>query len=673
MSRARLFGPVLALASVTILIPAAHGQTTWFVDDDNCPGPGSGTEADPFCLIQDCIDAAADGDECVVAPGTYFETINFNGKAITVRSSAGASVTTIDGTGLQNSVVTCKSGEGPDTALDGFTITNGSADSGGGMVVIGSSPTVTDCTFSGNFGNTYGGGMYNGEGSSPTVTNCTFSDNSTHLSGGGMYNDEGSSPTVTNCTFSGNSSVFPGGGMHNAGSSPTVTHCTFIGNSAALGGGGMFNSGSSPAVTNCTFSGNTGSRGGGIHNTSSSPTVTNCTFSGNSATYFGGGISNLGGGNPTLTNCTFSGNTAGVYGGGMYNGGSSPAVTNCTFNENTAFFFGGGMYNSASSRLTVTNCILWGNSPDEIGGVAMPTVSFSDVQGGWPGEGNINAVPLFALDALGCHYLSQTASGQAEDSPCVDAGDPDSPLIDGTTRTDHVADSGIVDMGFHHPPSGPQDVSDVCPPVIVHAEVIPGQTRPCSGYIDPRLESTDGVILDLGLAEVTLLFSQPVFSPGGGSVTPADFIVSQTGTGAPPAVAAVHADDNPLIAVTLDRIITLQEWTTIQAVVENAGGIPIRNFGNRGPGINEPDRLDVAFLPVDVNQDGTNSPFDLLTFRQYVNGLITPTCGPQTDYTDIDRDGYEKPFDLLRLRQLINGSGPSTRVWAGLSLNNPRP
>ena len=144
---------IIAVALVCGGVMAFAGQppTTWYVDDD-CVAPGSGTEADPFCLIQDCIDASMGGDECVVAPGTYFETINFLGKAITLSSSGGADVTTIDGTGLNSSVGTCDSGEGPDTVLSGFVVTGAFFPQpffGGGMRNINSSPTVTNCTFSG--------------------------------------------------------------------------------------------------------------------------------------------------------------------------------------------------------------------------------------------------------------------------------------------------------------------------------------------------------------------------------------------------------------------------------------------------------------------------------------------------------------------------------------------
>ena len=76
-------------------IPAlAAAQTIWHVDDDNCPGPGSGTSSDPFCQIQYGINAASDGDTVLVRPGTY-EAIDFMGKAIRVTSRRSTPETTI--------------------------------------------------------------------------------------------------------------------------------------------------------------------------------------------------------------------------------------------------------------------------------------------------------------------------------------------------------------------------------------------------------------------------------------------------------------------------------------------------------------------------------------------------------------------------------------------------
>ena len=197
-----------------------------------------------------------------LAPGTSNGISDLLGKAITVRSSGGPSVTTIDATGVADPgdglpVVRCDSGEGPDTVLDGFTITGGT-----GQTILGSE--------------SQGGGMYN-NGSSPTVMNCVFSGNSAFLRGGGMFNS-GGSPTVTNCTFSGNTVVQNGGGMFNSGSSPTVTNCTFTGNTANFSGGGIFNFCSSPTLDNCTFTGNTTlGNAGGMVTYSSGHTLTNHT------------------------------------------------------------------------------------------------------------------------------------------------------------------------------------------------------------------------------------------------------------------------------------------------------------------------------------------------------------------------------------------------------------
>ena len=162
--------------------------------------------------IQAGINVAANGDEVVVDPGVYFETINFSGKAITVRSvSANPSDTIINGNSV-GSVVTCSSGEGVGSVLSGFTIAGGSGTDGGGMYNKSSSPTVTNCVFDGNFASRNGGGMYN-EASSPAVTSCVFDGNSASRAGGGMFNRFDSTPNVTNCTFIRNSVDQTGGGM----------------------------------------------------------------------------------------------------------------------------------------------------------------------------------------------------------------------------------------------------------------------------------------------------------------------------------------------------------------------------------------------------------------------------------------------------------------------------
>ncbi|MFR5880070.1 MAG: right-handed parallel beta-helix repeat-containing protein [Cloacibacillus evryensis] len=228
-----------------------------------------------------------------------------------------ANVTTLTAAGGASiSIVAGGSGAtSADTVLDGFTITGGKGTigtndlsgklCGGGMYNAESSPTVANCTFSGNTADC-GGGMCNygsrSVGASPTVTNCTFSDNIAEF-GGGMYSRNNSYPVVTNCTFSGNTangsgSGNGGGGMCNYDASPTVTDCTFNGNTAkgsSACGGGMYNYYHCKVkMTNCTFSGNTvdgsaSSYGGGMYNQLNASfaflTVTNCTFNGGDKLY----------------------------------------------------------------------------------------------------------------------------------------------------------------------------------------------------------------------------------------------------------------------------------------------------------------------------------------------------------------------------------------------------
>ena len=318
---------------------------------------------------------------------------------------------------------------GSNALLDGFTVTGGNAD--------------------GSYNN-YGGGMYSSSGS-PTLANCTFSGNSANILGGGMHNEENSNPTLTNCTFTDNWSQSFGGGMCNLGnSSPTLTNCTFTGNAASYGGGGMFNcSYSSPTLTNCTFSGNSAYiEGGGMDNEDdSSPTLTNCTFSGNSTDNIGGGMCNWDS-SPTLANCTFSGNStsSGDGGGGMFNANSSPTVTNCVFWANSA---GGGMDESAQI--------------DDIHGGGESIVNYTCIQGltgALGGIGNIDDDPLFVTGPLGDYYLSHVG----QDSPCIDVGSDTAVnlgLAARTTRTDELPDTGIVDMGYHYYTEGGCNVNGI--------------------------------------------------------------------------------------------------------------------------------------------------------------------------------------------------------------------
>lgn len=179
-------------------------------------------------------------------------------------------------------------------------------------------------------------------------------------------------------------------------------------------GGGIFCDDSSPILQNVTISGNYANFGGGIACSSSSPSLENVAITGNSASNFGGGICCGYGSNLSLTNVTISDNHASINGGGI----------SC---------------NSANPSLI--NSIMWDDSPQEIyisdGSV---TATYSNIQGGWAGIGNIDCDPLFVDSPNGDYHLSwdNYPIQDATMSPCIDTGDSASPLD---------PDSTIADMG----------------------------------------------------------------------------------------------------------------------------------------------------------------------------------------------------------------------------------
>ncbi len=481
-------------------------STVWYVNAAATGGNAGQSWGNAFTDLQSALKASQSGDQIWVAQGTYKptsstdRTISFALKSSVqvyggftgtetlltqrdpvhhVTKLSGDIGTPGDNSDNSYHVVSSSFVSGS-TLLDGFTITAGAASgssaanaagigSGGGLFNIGGSLGLVNLTFSNNSAYFNGGGLYST--GNPVLANVTFSKNSAGSDGGGMYNH--GFPSLSNVTFNSNSATGgEGGGMYNESGSPALTNVTFSNNSAYLGGGLFNHLSSSPRLTNTTFSGNSASYGGGmVNDQNSSPSLTNSTFSGNSADQYGGGMYNGHNSSPRLTNVTFNGNSAGFNGGGMENNGSYPTLTNAIFYGNSADF-GGGMSNQDSavtlmnatfngntgapsgtsvidntnSGVTLTNCIVWGNATPSGGSQfygGTLSISYSDIQGGSDGTGNINANPLFVDAAHGNLHLRRGSpaidKGTNSNAPAFDRDNLPRPFDgdgDGTATTD---------------------------------------------------------------------------------------------------------------------------------------------------------------------------------------------------------------------------------------------
>ncbi len=436
---------VVLLVGCILFATTAQAQTTWYVDDDapNDPGPG-----DP--LVSDPLENGS--------PEHPFDAIQEGIDA----AVNGDTVLVLDGTytgdgnknldfGGRN--ITVRSENGPDNCIidceasgRGFYF---HSDEGPASVVDGL--TITNGLVA------FGGAIYCFF-SSPTVNNCIIAGNIVHLDGGGIWCYQDSNPTISNCIITGNTVHLEGGGgaiYCYQGSSPTIANCIIADNAATYEGGGIYVFDGCPKIINCTIAGNTASSGGGIYcYQPSSPTISNCTITRNS----GSGIT--------------------VYG--------------------------------SQSIPTITNSILWGNSADEIEldefNPADPVVRYCDVEGGWPGEGNINADPLF-VDPDDDDY--RLASG----SPCVDAGcncgvPRDIADLDNDGDTDEITPLDLDGEGrFFDDPNTPDTGCGSSPIVDMGAYEFGGTgPQPCFGDLDGDqdvdLSDLAGLLANYGQAEV---------------------------------------------------------------------------------------------------------------------------------------------------------------------------
>lgn len=444
-----------------------------------------------FPTIQSAINAAAANDTVLVAPGAYHEKIDFKGKQIKVMSASGAAVTTIDATGLNGSVVTFKTGENNKSILFGFTVTGGTGtvsgtkSFGGGIYCVGASPTIQQNLIKSNTAKGSfltpggeGGGIYV-NGGSPRILENTILLNQAQNDGGGIQllsagatliqnntlqtnvcaagtgagiNSTSSAPVIRGNMIIQNLLASTGGGINaDGGSSLLIEDNEIVNNVSNIDGGGIYCDGGTATIRrNIVSDNNAGilfACGGGISCRNNSPSVSQNVISGNRIIGDGGGAS-FENGSPTIVDNIIVANRAegdfglGV-GGGIVLTNATATVTNNTIADNVAFAPGGGVALRSMASMTMTNCIVWGNtasSDPAITGFAG-SVAYSDVQGGFSGAGNFAADPLFVDAPNGDYHLSV-------DSPCFDAGTtlaPALPLVD-FEGDDRVHYDG-VDMG----------------------------------------------------------------------------------------------------------------------------------------------------------------------------------------------------------------------------------
>jgi len=337
--------------------------------------------------------------------------------------------------------------------IEGNLLLNNSADGGGGIVCNEySNPNILNTIIENNTAEG-GGGITCWNYSSPILNGVTFRNNTaTNWSGGAISSSNGNLQ-IDNCIFEENNAAFAGGAIQlwcgdtlNITYQLYMTNTLFQNNSGDIGGGTNVGCGDSVKVDvfidKCSFTNNFARQCGGLLLIGDVKkvdfTLSNSIFSGNEAVEFCAGctFSECRG---TVSNCLFNSNVASTGGGNWGAGGlevwgnSNVDIMNCTFADNTASY-GAGLTVGYGGNATITNCIFWNNSVDQIaldtydnfGGTL--TVNYCDIQGGensvnvidpllstlyW-GVGNKDEDPDFENSANDDYHLQNT-------SPCIGA------------------------------------------------------------------------------------------------------------------------------------------------------------------------------------------------------------------------------------------------------------
>jgi len=267
-------GRLTGLATAVLLIVLAQGAAGVI----RVPGD--------FGTIQLAVNSASEGDTVLVESGTYAgpgnHDIDFGGVNLTLLSEAGPAATTIDCQSVGRGFY-FHSGETVDSVVEGFRITNGGTQRGGGIrCEAASGVTVRNCMFDNNVASSGGGGINCAEGSALVVENVTFEAN-TALRGGGIMASGGSTLTLDDVRFVQNTASLSAG-MRCEGAPAMLYDVTFESNLAYETVGGFAAFDGMYSLTNVVFRGNSATVCGGFSGANVTATITNCTFALNAAT-----------------------------------------------------------------------------------------------------------------------------------------------------------------------------------------------------------------------------------------------------------------------------------------------------------------------------------------------------------------------------------------------------
>jgi len=338
---------------------------------------------------------------------------------------------------------------------------NAASTFGGGVFTYGSHVNMTNVTVTGNnnlAGTEQGGGMMMPV-TGGTLDSMTITDNEGCCGGAGVWtNGNNCTWTMTNSIISGNSGNWGAGlavlGGDSTGAEPTLINVTISDNTASGNGGAVWSNGASPTFENCTITGNT-ALADGMGGTfwllnEGDPSLTDCLISGNTAPYATAGIWSMSVTTLNLTRVTIADNSGewnpGVFISDAYDDGShTPAtLTNCTITGNSSSN-GGSIRATYGGHIDVINSIIWDNATPAEVSIAGGSVDiiYSDIDGGWDGEGNIDDDPLFTDANSGDYTIT-------DESPCKDAG---------TADTDGDGEDDITDYNGSAPDMGAFEIT----------------------------------------------------------------------------------------------------------------------------------------------------------------------------------------------------------------------